>query len=140
MSEENVGRFLEMSERFNRLGAAAGAEGVRDYLQLMDPEVRFEPQQAALQGTYVGHQGVVKWLMDMAEHYEPDSGHVEYTDVRDLGEQILAIGTLSFTGKASGIQTAVPVAIVARFREGRLLHFKDYGDRAVALEAAGLSE
>jgi ketosteroid isomerase-like protein len=139
MSEENVDRFRDATEAFNRV-AAGDAEAVSDYLRFIDPDVRFEPQQTALQGPYVGHEGVLKWLMDLAETYELGSGHVEYTEVRDFGDQVLAIGTLRSKGRASGIQTGVPVAVVARFRDGRLTHFKDYGDKAEALEAAGLSE
>jgi len=132
MSEENVDRFVASAEAFNR----------RDLMlfTFFDPEVQFEPQQAALQGTYVGHEGIVEWLKDLAEHYDPESGHIHLVDVRDLGDSVFATGTLRFAGKASGIQTEVPLAIVARFREGRMTHFKDYGDKAEALEAAGLSE
>ena len=126
-------RFVAATEAFNRRDIAG-------LLALLDPEIQFEPQQAALQGTYVGHQGVGEWLRDLAEHYDPESGHIRLTDVRDLGDSILAIGTLRFTGKASGIQTEVRVAVVARFRNGRMSYFKDYGDKAQALEAAGLSE
>ena len=133
MSEENVDRFIAATEAFNR-------RDIGGLLALLDPEIQFEPQQAALQGTYFGHQGVGEWLRDLAEHYDPESGHIHLTDVRDLGDSILAIGTLRFTGKASGIQTEVRVAVVARFRNGRMSYFKDYGDKAEALEAAGLSE
>jgi ketosteroid isomerase-like protein len=30
------------------------------------------------------------------------------------------------------------LAIVASFRDGRITHFKDYGDKQLALEAVGL--
>ena len=51
MSEENVDRFVASADAFNRRDIAA-------FFSLFDPEVRFEPQQAALQGTYVGHDGI----------------------------------------------------------------------------------
>jgi ketosteroid isomerase-like protein len=132
MSQQNVDRFVASAEAFNR-------RDIRLF-GFFDPEVQFEPQQAALQGTYIGHDGLAEWLRDLAEHYDPESGHIYLDDVRDLGDSVLALGTLRFTGKASGIQTEVPVAVVARFRDGRMTHFKDYGDKAEALEAAGLSE
>jgi hypothetical protein len=34
----------------------------------------------------------------------------------------------------------VPFAIVARVRGGLIVHLKDYGNKVLALEAAGLSE
>jgi ketosteroid isomerase-like protein len=133
MSEENVNGFVASAEAFNR-------RDIDGLFTFFDPEVQFEPQQAALQGTYVGHEGVGEWLRDLAEHYDPESGHIHLADVRDLGDSVFAAGTLRFAGKASGIQTEVPIAIVARFRNGRMTYFKDYGDKAEALEAAGLSE
>jgi hypothetical protein len=133
MSEENVDRFIEVAEAFNR-------RDVGGLLRIMDPEIQFEPQQAALQGTYVGHEGVGEWLADLVQHYEIESGHVDYADIRDLGDRVLGIGTLRFTGKGSGIETEAVVAVVASFRNGLMTHFKDFGDKAQALEAAGLSE
>ncbi len=133
MSRENVERFIEAAEAFNRRDVGA-------LLQIMDPGIQFEPQQAALQGTYVGHQGVGEWLADLVQHYEIESGHVDYADTRDHGDRVLGLGTLRFTGKGSGIQTEAPVAVVASFRNGLMTHFKDYGDKDQALKAAGLSE
>jgi ketosteroid isomerase-like protein len=131
MSEENVDRLLEATESFNR-GDVLG------FLRFMDPEIHFEPQQALLQGSYVGLDGVRKWLADLAEHYQ--DGHLHYADIRDLGDRVLALGTLRVTGMGSGIEIKVPLAVVASFRDGLLTHLKDYGDHDQALEAAGLSE
>jgi ketosteroid isomerase-like protein len=140
MSQDNVDRFIQATEAFNRLTEAPEAfnpRALQDFLGLMDPEVQFEPQQAALQGGYVGHEGVMHWLADLAQHYK--GGHLHCADVRELGELVLALGTLRVIGRGSGIEAEAPVAIVARFREGLITHFKDYGDKDPALEAAGLS-
>jgi ketosteroid isomerase-like protein len=137
MSQPNVDRFLEAAEAFNRF-AAAPAGDVRDFLQVMDPAVQFEPQQAALQGRYVGLDGVRGWLADLAEHYT--DGHIHYPDVRDLGDRVVALGTLRVTGRGSGIEIEVPMAVVASFRDGLMTHFKDYGDKNQALQAVGLRE
>jgi ketosteroid isomerase-like protein len=61
-------------------------------------------------------------------------------DIRDLGDQVLVLGTLRLNGRESGVQMENPLAMVARFREGPITHLKDYADRGQALEAAGLSE
>jgi ketosteroid isomerase-like protein len=144
MSEANVERFVEATKAFNRLIAAdvdavERSAALEDWVGSHDPDVQFEPQQAALQGTYLGHDGVTQWLMDLATHYEV-GGEIRLPDVRDLGDRVLALGTLHFTARGSGIETDVPVAIVASFRDGLITHFKDYGDKGQALEAAGLSE
>ena len=144
MSQENVERFVEQVDAFNRLGsrdaeALDRVDALRDWVGSMDPKIQFEPQQAALQGTYVGRDGATQWIADLGAHYEI-GGHVRLSDVRDLGERVLAIGTLHFTGRGSGIETEAPVAILATYRDGLMTHFKDYGNKYQALEAAGLQE
>jgi ketosteroid isomerase-like protein len=52
---------------------------------------------------------------------------------------VLALGTATSIGKVSGIEQQAPLAIVASFRDGRITHFKDYGDKDQALAAVGLS-
>ena len=63
-----------------------------------------------------------------------------YPDIRDLGDQVLVLGTLRLNGRESGVQVENPLAIVARVREGLITYLKDYADRDQPLEAAGLSE
>jgi hypothetical protein len=139
MSQENLERFREATDAFNRWAATPDTDPL-DFLRFVDPEVQFEPVQATLQGHhYVGLDGVRAWLADLAEHYE--RGHVDYTQIRDLGSHLLGIGTLRVTGRGSGIEIAVPMAVVASIRDGLITRFKDYGaDKDQALEAAGLRE
>lgn len=139
MSQENVDRFLKAAESFNRLaGAESDEHVVEEYLRFWHPDVRFHPQQAALEGGYVGHAGLRAWLADLAQHYE--YGRAQYTDVRGLGDRVLALGTLQVTGRGSGIKIEVPLAIVAEFREGLMADVRDFGDWEQALRAAGLAE
>ena len=138
MSEGNVNRFVRVVEAFNRLSEAGepNPEGLQDFLALLDPEIRFEPQQAALEGVFVGHEGVMRWLADLAEHYA--GGRMEVPDIREVDGRVLGLGTLRVIGKGSGIEAEVPVAFVARFHGGLLTECKDYGEPKLALEAAGL--
>jgi ketosteroid isomerase-like protein len=87
---------------------------------------------------YVGLDGVRGWLADLAEHYQ--DGDMHCPDIRDLGDRVLALGTLRVRGRGSGIEIEVPVAIVASYRDGLLTHLKDYGGKDRALEAVGLGE
>jgi ketosteroid isomerase-like protein len=66
--------------------------------------------------------------------------HKDIPDFRDLGDRVLALGTLRAVGKESGVETEVPWTVVATFRDGLVTHFIDYADRDRALEAAGLRE
>ena len=141
MSQENVKRLVEVREFFNRYGASpesADPDALQSFFRLLHPGASFEPQIAGMHGTYEGHDGVRRWLTDMAEHYT--NVRMDYDEVRDVEDRVLALGTFRITGKGSGIEMEGPMAIVASFQDGLLSDLKDYGDRAQALEAVGLSE
>jgi len=131
MSQENVDRFLEAVESWNR-------HDLPGVLQLLDPEIRFEHRLAAFQGIYVGIEGVKTFLADVAEHF--DTWEIDCRDVRDLGDRVLALGTTRATGKGSGVETELPYAVVASFSQGRCTHSIDFGDKEQALDAVGLRE
>jgi ketosteroid isomerase-like protein len=131
MSQENVDALRGCFEAVNR-------NDVSGVLRFMDPKIQFECQVAALQGSFVGHDGVEGFFADIAEHFENLQLHCP--DVRDLGDQVLAIGTARSVGKGSAIDLETPLTVVARFRDGRMTHYKDYGDRDQALETVGLRD
>ncbi len=128
-------------EKVETMRAALDAFARRDLpgmLRFMEPKVQFEPQLAELEGSYEGHDGVRAFFIDAWETLP--AFRIDYPDIRDLGDRALALGTFGLRGGESGIKTEVPLAIVARFRDGLITHLKDYGDKDGALEAAGLSE
>ena len=102
MSQENVDRFVA----FNR-GDIPGV------LRFMDPEIHFEHRLAALQGSFVGLDGVRGWFADLVEHF--GAWRIYCEDVRDLGDRVLALGTIRATGKESGVETELPFTVVARY-------------------------
>jgi ketosteroid isomerase-like protein len=131
MSQENVDRFVQGIEAFNR-------NDIPGVLRFMDPEIQFEHRLAAWLGDFVGLDGVKGWFADLAEHFE--NWQIHCPDVRDLGDRVFALGTLRATGKESGVETEQTFAVVARYRDGRIIQYTDFGDRDEALEAAGLRE
>jgi ketosteroid isomerase-like protein len=131
MAETNADRFTDAMTAFNDRDAE------RLFAHL-DPGIEWQPRQTALQGDLHGHDGVTRWITDLVEVYE--DGRVDLTDVRDLGDQVLALGTLSFTGRGSGIKTEAPVAIVATFSGGLIVRCTDYGDEREARAAVGLTD
>jgi len=78
------------------------------------------------------------WLADIAEHF--GDWRIYCEDIRDLGDRALALGTNRGTGKESEVETEMPFTVVARIKDGLIVHFTDYGDRDQALEAVGLRE
>ena len=131
MSQENVDRFLESTEAFNQ-------GDVERWLGTFHLDAVFELQNAALEGDYAGHDGLRRFFADLTETLE--MFEADYPDVRDLGDRVLGLGTARTIGRGSGIESDLPVAIVASFRDGLCTHVKDYGDWARAREAVGLSE
>ena len=133
MSQENV-------EVFRRATDALERGGFDDALieELIDPDVIFEPLRAPVSGIHRGHEGIRQFIADTAESF--DVFRFDRSDIRDLGDRVLAIGTLHIRAKQGGVETDAPTAGIATYRDGRLIHWKDFGDRMKALEAAGLSE
>ena len=132
MSQENVDRFVQGIEAFNR-------RDIPGSLRVMDPEIIWEHRLAALEGKFVGPEAVTGWYADLWEHFE--AVEIDCPDVRDLGGgRMLGLGVIRATGKESGVETELTYAVVARYRNGRMTHYTDFGDRDQALEAAGLRE
>jgi ketosteroid isomerase-like protein len=131
MSQENVDRFLEAADAFNR----GDLDAASDWL---GPEVVFEPQAAALEGNIAGPDGVRTFMAGLRDLFEVFE--LRYTDVRDLGDRVLALGTTRSVARGSGIEQEFTLAVVATYKDGLQTHWKDYGDKQQALEAAGLSE
>ena len=128
---EHVDLFLRGTDAMNRLDADT-------LLEMVGDETVFEPLRSQTEGAFVGREGMRRFLADTAETF--DLFKATYPDIRDLGDgRLLAIGTLRVRGRTSRVESDVPLAVVAAFREGTLLHFKDYGDPRLALEAAGLA-
>jgi SnoaL-like domain len=70
-----------------------------------------------------GIDGVRRWLADVAEHF--DSSQIDCTDIRDLGDRVLALGTVRMIGKRSEVETELPFTVVARVKDGLLTEFID---------------
>ena len=97
---------------------------------LVHPEVVFEPLRSGTEGPFVGHEGMRRFIADtedMFEIFEPS-----YPEVRDLGDCLVAIGSISIRARGSGVEVDVPSAAVVEYRDGLLWRYKDYGDARAA--------
>ena len=135
MSQENV-------ETFRRGAAAFNSRDVEALVDMMHPEIEWRPLLPVLLGgeatVYRGHEGVREIFREL------DGAFVELRtdllEVRDLGEQVLAIGRLWGRGRESGAETETDVVWLAEFKNGKGIRCREYLHRAEALEAAGLRE
>jgi ketosteroid isomerase-like protein len=65
---------------------------------------------------------------------------MEVFEIRDLGEQIVAIGHIRARGHASGAEVESPGGWVVELKNGKAVRVREYLDPKEALEAAGLRE
>jgi ketosteroid isomerase-like protein len=132
MSEENVNLSLLLADAWNR----RDAEGV---VALWDPEgVWYPPLEGIMEGRiYRGHAGLRQYFEDLAQFSE--ASRAEYPDVRDLGEQALALGRAWFRF-AGGVELEQEIACLYRWRNRKCVEARAWLSHAEGLEAAGLSE
>ena len=132
MSHENV-------ELFHRATAALNRGDVEYAVRRSTEDVVFIAARSAIEGAFVGHEGLRKFFADNATNFEVFQAR--YDDVRDLGDdRVLAIGTIHIRGRGAGVETDIPVAGIATYREGTLSRWEDFRERRAALEAAGLAD
>jgi hypothetical protein len=82
---------------------------------------------------YHGHDGVRRWLEDLQDAWG-DELRLEPEAYFDLGECTLAFAVLHGRGRQSGVEAAMPIAQLMRWRDGLGVYFKAYVQREDALE------
>jgi ketosteroid isomerase-like protein len=132
MSEENV-------EVYKRAVDATNRRDLDALLDEFDPDVEWHSALVGL-GTqvYRGKEGVRELFRDLDENFT--GMVVEFPEVRDLGDRVLALGRLRARGHESGVQAEVSFNQLVDFRNGKVIRLRSFLDRQEALEAAGLSE
>jgi ketosteroid isomerase-like protein len=135
MSEENV-------EAVKRAVEAGNRRDVEAFLEELDPQVEWHPALlASVAGgaaVYQGYEGVREFFRDMDEAFVQIQ--IEFAEIRDLGDRIVAIGRICMRGKASGATTESSLGYVIDFKNGKVIGARTYLDVEQALEAAGLRE
>jgi ketosteroid isomerase-like protein len=119
--------------------AAANRGDLDGMLAETTEDVVLWARRSAVSGEYRGHDGIRRLFADNAESFEV--WMVDYTDVRDLGDdRLLAMGTVRIKVRGGGVETEAPSAGIAEFENGKLKLWHDYGDRREALAAAGVTD
>jgi ketosteroid isomerase-like protein len=122
-------------EQFWRAAEAFNRGDVEAFLESVHPDIEFIPRRAPVQGAYHGHAGVREFFADNAESF--DVFEVRIDEVHEIGDQIVAVGTVRIKGKGSGAEVTVPTATVISYRDGKIVRSEEMGDRTRALRAAG---
>ena len=135
MSQENVEIVRRVSDAYNR-------RDVEAMLDELHPEIEWHPWLQLQFGggatVYRGHQGVRTGIRELEEAFSEIEA--EQTEIRDLGERVVAIGHHRGRGKESGAITESPLAWIVEFKSGKVIRVREYLDPKEALEAVGLSE
>lgn len=132
MSQENV----EIGGRF------AEAWMCRDWgaiQRLADPNVE---QHGTVGGVEEGR--VTHGANEIRRDYENvedmwEEHRVEIDQLIDAGDQVVIFQHEYMRGKSSGVELELDAAVLVDIRDGHIVRVQGFMDRAVALEAAGVS-
>jgi ketosteroid isomerase-like protein len=115
------------------------ARDIEALISYCAPDIEFQSTFAAVGGVYHGHDGMRRWQRDYEETFGTEV-RVETEAYFDVGEHTLAFQVLHGRGSQSGAEVALPGALVARWREGRIAYMKGYTHREDALRDLGVTE
>jgi ketosteroid isomerase-like protein len=134
MSEENVEVIKGCMRAWNR--------GDRDgWLAPTHPDVVWSSAiQREVEGAHRVYRGRAEVGLFWDEWHALWDIHIDLSEVRDLGDSVLALATFSAKGKASGAEIEQRIGYVFEFEDGLIKRGSSYRSEEQALEAAGLSE
>jgi ketosteroid isomerase-like protein len=129
MPQENVETTRRFTEALVRKDYAAAATELSPKLEIDDTDI---PESTGADSFYA-------WLARWDEAWE--TWRLEDLEIRPVGEdRTISLFKMIVRGKGSGIELARDDAVLAEFRDGKIVRIGYYNDQSQALEAAGLSE
>jgi len=132
MSRENLEVIRALLERWN-----SGDRDMRRLAEYLDPAVQLESPLSSVSGEpYRGYPGIARWMRDLDEQFAQFTISAE--DIREVGEKVIAIGTIKARGRSSGATLEFPSASVQEFAsDHRVRRIHIYADVQEALKAVG---
>jgi ketosteroid isomerase-like protein len=117
-------------ENIEALKRAVEANNRRDYeafLDEFDPDIELHGVFGVMFGgeaTVVrGHEGLLAYVRDRDEGFAVSD--IQWSEFRDLGDQIVALGHIQGRGRESGIEFDYPYAGLAEFKNGKIIRYRD---------------
>jgi SnoaL-like domain len=135
MSQKHVEVVRALGESWN-----AGDRSASAIAEYCDPALELNsPLSSVVGDAYRGYTGMGRWMADIDEQFS--EWRISLDDVREVGSQVIAIGTVHARGRASGIALQFQSATVFHFgSDDRVMRIRIYPDVNEALEAVGLRE
>jgi ketosteroid isomerase-like protein len=133
MSEENVETLRRGLAAFNRRDRDA-------FVALCDAEVENVPPKEWPENAPIrGPEAIWTFFVEAQDAWE--QGSYEWGELIDAGgNKVVANQLREMRGKSSGAGVAWSYWVVLTLREGKVLRWEWFADRAEALQAAGLGE
>jgi ketosteroid isomerase-like protein len=134
MSKENVATVRRSLDGWNR-------GDVNAWLQSPHPEIEFISAIARqVEGDETVWRGPVEMRRFWDEWHSVWNLSIEVSEIRDLGDTVVALGRIQTRGKASGVELESPVAYVFEFDGGLTRKVRAYLNQSEALQAVGLRQ
>ena len=127
MSQQNVETTHRFTEALVRGDYAAAATELGPRVEIDDTDI---PESTGTDSFYA-------WLARWDEAWE--AWTIEDLEVRPVGQdRTISLFKMIARGKGSGIELARDDAVVADYRDGKIVRIAYYNDQSQALEAVGL--
>jgi uncharacterized protein len=131
MSQENV-------EIVRRIYEAMAARDLTALAKLAHADAEWIPDSRVGEGPIRGRKKVIRFFMDRAEMF--DELHWEPERLWEKDDKVLVFLSMTGRGQGSGAGFEIRIGHLWTVRDGIVTRGEGYGNRAKALEAAGLSE
>jgi ketosteroid isomerase-like protein len=132
---------MSNTELIDALIAAYNTRDPARFVASSDPSCKWHPfLSARVEGKagYRGHDGIRAWLHDLDTMFSEI--HAEASEVRDLGDRLVAFGTIKVRGRESGAEISSRAGWLFEMHDGRMRRGWSYPSREEALAAARLSD
>lgn len=134
MSQENVEAVRRALDGWNRGDVDAWVESAH-------PDIEwFSAIKGRVEGDNTVYRGVAETRRFWDEWHAIWELTIELSDIRDLGDTVLALGRMQARGDGSGIDIESPIGYVFEFEGGVVRRARSYLNPRQALEAVGLRE
>ena len=129
MSQKNVDTTRRFTEALNRGDYETAAADLDLELEIDDTDI---PESTGADSFYA-------WLARWDQAW--DDWRIEDLEIRPAGaDRTISLFKMIVRGKESGIELTRRDAVLADFRNGKIVRLGYYNDQAQALEAVGLAE